>query len=174
MDFVALAQALDVNHNNVIDSEELVQATIYWTQGTPVPGTGGHIITNNELIQLTQLWTTGAPITGSAGGGGGGMPPPPPAAMGLKVTTIETQTLGSQGIRIEAHGRGIAGLEARIFDLAGQPVFTQAASGATLTFSGLSREGEPLANGVYLYIVTIRGLDGRTMTSEVKKLVLLR
>jgi hypothetical protein len=40
--------------------------------------------------------------------------------MGLAVRTIETQALGSQGVRLVARGQGIVGLEARVFDLSGK------------------------------------------------------
>jgi hypothetical protein len=43
-----------------------------------------------------------------------------------------------------------------------------------LTFRGLGADGRPLANGVYLYIVTVRGPNGQIITTKANKLVLLR
>jgi hypothetical protein len=58
--------------------------------------------------------------------------------------------------------------ELEIFDLAGRLIFSSKAAGGPIRFYGRDNEGRPLANGVYLYVVT---------TSDrkiVKKLVILR
>jgi hypothetical protein len=34
--------------------------------------------------------------------------------------------------------------------------------------------GRPMANGVYFYVATVRGYDGKVITSEIRKIVLLR
>ena len=36
------------------------------------------------------------------------------------------------------------------------------------------RNGAPVANGVYLYRVTVEGADGSTVTSRVQKFVVVR
>jgi len=46
--------------------------------------------------------------------------------------------------------------------------------GKQLRFRALDKAGHPLANGVYLYIVTVRGFNGEILSSQVKKLVILR
>jgi len=63
-----------------------------------------------------------------------------------------------------------AGLRVQLFDLAGKAVLDAEASGRVL------RAPTPagLANGVYLYIVTVRGYDGSILRSKVQKLVILR
>jgi hypothetical protein len=38
----------------------------------------------------------------------------------------------------------------------------------------LITEASRIANGVYLYVVRVRGFDGREYASEVRKLVILR
>jgi hypothetical protein len=175
--FLAKAQALDVDHNDKIDDPEIVVASTDWTSGQMIVGTT-YTISDSDIIGLSTLWTTGASISGSgggsSGGGGGPPPPPPPAIKGLTVRAIEAQTLSDGGLRLTARGENISGLEAEIFDLSGRVVFHQVTNGTTLTFSGLSAGGRPLANGVYLYIATVKGADGQTFTTEVKKLVLLR
>jgi len=68
----------------------------------------------------------------------------------------------------------IATVRLEIFDVCGRKVFAEEAVGTSLRFHGLTRHGQPLANGVYLYRVTLQGVDGRLLRSEVKKLVVLR
>ena len=168
----SLAQALDTNpRNNKIDDAELILATTYWSNGAPVPGTGGRTITDADIIRLTALWSTGAPI---GGGGGSAPPPPPPSVAGLTFRAIEAQSLADRSVRLVARGQGIVSLEARVFTLSGRLVRTQVAFGHTLTFARQDNQGQSLANGVYLYIVTVKSADGQQISSEVKKLVVMR
>ena len=175
--FLAKAQALDTNHNDKVDDNEIVAASTYWTSGQAIPGTS-YTISDSDIVALSTLWTTGGSISGggggSSGGGGGAPPPPPPGMQGLQVRAIEAQALNDGGLRLVARGQNISGLEMQIFDLSGRALFHQTTSGTTLTFRGLSADGRPLANGVYLYIATVKGMDGQTFTSAVKKLVVLR
>lgn len=62
----------------------------------------------------------------------------------------------------------------QIFSLSGDPIFTQQTAGTRLTWNWRAQRGETVANGVYLYTVTVRGADGQVLRSEVKKLVILR
>lgn len=62
-----------------------------------------------------------------------------------------------------------------MLSLAGRTVLDEEGYSSALTIYGLAdRNGNPLANGVYLYVVTVRGWDGRVLRSEVRKLVILR
>lgn len=65
-------------------------------------------------------------------------------------------------------------MRVEIFNLAGMKVFEQEISGNTLEFHAIDSKGRELANGVYLYIVTVRGFDGEVIRSEARKLVILR
>lgn len=48
------------------------------------------------------------------------------------------------------------------------------APGKRLIFRALAADGRPLANGVYLYLITIRKADGEVLQSKVHRLVVLR
>lgn len=73
-----------------------------------------------------------------------------------------------------ALGRGIAALRVQVFGLDGWEVFDSGfARGTTVEWHLMSAQAPP-ANGVYLYMVTIRGRDGSLIRSEVRKLVILR
>ena len=63
--------------------------------------------------------------------------------------------------------------ESPVFDLSGELVFEQNDVGNTLRWQGQDANGNTLANGVYLYVVTIQGSNGETLRSEVKKLAVL-
>ncbi len=45
---------------------------------------------------------------------------------------------------------------------------------SSLAWNLLNRAGQPVPNGVYLYVVTVQGADGQTVTSKIEKLVVLR
>ena len=91
----------------------------------------------------------------------------------LQVNAVQAFT--HQGLlTVRAQGQGIAGLDIEVFDLAGRKVLAQSAQGDQLQMKLLSTDGRPLANGVYLYVVTIKGVDGRVVRTEVRKLVVLR
>lgn len=75
-----------------------------------------------------------------------------------------------------ARGSGIAGLEVRVFDLTGRTVSHGKTDGgvAQIEFQAMNNQGQPLANGVYLYLVTVRGTHGQLYRSKLGKLVVLR
>lgn len=95
------------------------------------------------------------------------------------------QSMHIQGLSVrrmnEAHfalniqGRGIKRLEIQGYDLGGRSRFHESAQGSQLEWRALDeRTGRRLANGVYLYLVTVEGVNGETWRSDVRKLVVLR
>jgi len=177
---VTIEQALDANHNCRIDNDEIIAVVGYWTNGTAVPGTvPAQTIDNQEIMKLAALWTTGNNICVAASASADRAALVLPTVGRSKVQTlvvksIKAQALSEHRIRFVVNGSGLGGLRVQIYDLAGKAVFSQETNGTTLTFQGLDAYGQPLANGVYLYVVTVRGATGQTLTSEAKKLVLLR
>ena len=72
-------------------------------------------------------------------------------------------------------GEALEGGRVEIFDLAGRSIFDSGmVGGDAFTWNLMSSQGEVLANGVYLYVVTVKGWDGQILRSEVRKLVILR
>jgi parallel beta-helix repeat protein len=94
----------------------------------------------------------------------------------LSVSSIQAMGPGGfrPGLQVRVQGQGIAGVQLQVYDLSGRVVADQSASGASLRWNGLSSLGRTLANGVYLYVVTVKGYDGKVVNSEVRKLVILR
>lgn len=87
----------------------------------------------------------------------------------VSLDRAEHRALG-QAIRFRAHGTAIAALNVQVFNLAGRTVFTSGwHQGSELTWFP-----DTLANGVYLYVVMVRGADGSLISSRIQKLVILR
>jgi len=72
-------------------------------------------------------------------------------------------------------GSGIRDIAVQVFNLTGVRVFDSGfVQGNQLDWHLQSDEGFIVANGVYLYVVTVRGWDDSIIRSEVRKLVVLR
>ena len=91
----------------------------------------------------------------------------------LQVHDVQVEPQGGQ-VRVEATGVGIASVRLQLYDLAGRLMLNKESQGDTLTLPFKTIQGRALANGVYLYVVRVRGFDGREYVSEVRKLVILR
>jgi len=65
-----------------------------------------------------------------------------------------------------------------VFDLSGHKVFDSGevlrTTANTFIWNLRNSAGQPLANGVYLYVISVRDFNGAVIRSEVKKLVILR
>jgi hypothetical protein len=94
-------------------------------------------------------------------------------ALTIEVTgepvALKVEAIKFTGSRFLVEGLGIASVEAKVWNLAGKLVFSGKANGNALAVDGVT-----LANGVYLYAVTVKGADGQALSTEVRKLVILR
>jgi pimeloyl-ACP methyl ester carboxylesterase len=79
-----------------------------------------------------------------------------------------------QLIEFRVEGWDIGWMRVSVFDLSGKLVFHTDWVQNGFTWNLIDNRGQPLANGVYLYVVRVRGFDGREYVSEVRKLVILR
>jgi len=77
-------------------------------------------------------------------------------------------------IEFNVLGRGIAEIQVQVFNLRGVKIFEETVGGNSLSFRPMDRDGNRLSNGIYLYVVTVRSMDGRIVRSEVRKLVILK
>ncbi|MCX8103161.1 MAG: right-handed parallel beta-helix repeat-containing protein, partial [Candidatus Bipolaricaulota bacterium] len=93
-----------------------------------------------------------------------------PVALAVKSVTLSQQPVRSRGAYFVVEGVGVAQTTVQVFSLTGKLVFHATAQGNVVPFSAASE----LANGVYLYVVTVQGADGQTVTSKLQKLVVLR
>lgn len=91
-------------------------------------------------------------------------------------TTRPMTRLSAQGgvFIVEANPADVGGVELEVFTLHGRRVAHLSAEGARVEFRPVAENGAWLANGVYLYVVTVRNHDGTVQRSEVRKLVIVR
>ena len=99
----------------------------------------------------------------------------------VEALAVERMTLAQHGsvytLRVE--GQGITEARLEVYDVSGRAVFRhqavadRAGRSLSLMFAGLSEEGQRLANGVYLAVVTVTGLDGQQVR-RIQKLIVLR
>lgn len=96
-----------------------------------------------------------------------------PASTVLRALEVRDVTAEAVGdiLRFSVQGRLISGIAVQIFDLAGRVVSQADVEGPTVVLKARDRSGQPLAHGVYLYVVTVRGRDGKIVKSELRKLV---
>jgi hypothetical protein len=94
---------------------------------------------------------------------------PSSANLGLKVKALPF----SEGVKFLADPTPLS-IKVDVLDLSGRPVFHTDWVQNGFTWNLLDNRGQPLANGVYLYVITYRREDGTILRSEVKKLVILR
>jgi PKD repeat protein len=81
-----------------------------------------------------------------------------------------------QGVRFAIEGQGIKELQVRVYDLSGREIFNSGwVAGMSFEWKLMSSRGQPVANGLYLYVVAVRGFGKDEMAqSGVRKLVVLR
>ena len=93
-----------------------------------------------------------------------------------RVLSIPNPVKSGDSVRFVADGRGIKEIKVQVYDLAGRQIFASGwVAGETFEWNLMSNRGRPVANGVYLYIVTVRGFgEGELIRSKAKKLVVLR
>jgi hypothetical protein len=94
------------------------------------------------------------------------------AGLSLNGVSLESNALGTT--TFVANGQGIEGMNVEIYGLNGNVVFNQEVAGTHLSWNQTTTSGAPLANGTYLYVVKVKGSNGQTLSSVVKKLVVIR
>jgi PKD repeat protein len=166
--------ALDTNGNGILDDDEILRALQYWISGEEVPGTDGQTIDDAKMLELVHIWASRRPISSASAQS------EPIQARRTESLTVKEIKLSPNPVKrtytatFRAEGSGIAGIKVEVFNLKGMRVSEQEASGNTLRFYTVDNRGRPLANGVYLYVVRVRGFDGREYVSAVRKLVIVR
>ncbi len=162
----SIEQALDANGNNRLDDGEIKTAINLWISGQVVPGTS-QTINDNKMKQLMQTWISGSPLSTQTA---------EPMAQTIQPMSIHKLSLSSQSgqFALNLQALGVASTRLQVFNLAGRTLLDQQASGNGLSFRVLDQHGNRLANGVYLYIVTARGLDGSVWRSDIKKFIVLQ
>jgi hypothetical protein len=96
------------------------------------------------------------------------------SAMPLALSEVRLVSANAHRIELQVKGQGIVSSEVRFYALSGQLLADAHGTASQLHFTILSPNGQPLANGAYLYLVIVHGANGETLNSEIKKFVILR
>lgn len=101
---------------------------------------------------------------------------PPVGFEPANITAVEAApNPATRYVEFVVEGTGIAHMQLEVFDVAGRRVVNSGSnSGKALRWYLRNDRGLQLADGVYLYVVTLRGLNGAITRGQVKKLVISR
>jgi hypothetical protein len=91
---------------------------------------------------------------------------------GLQALARELKVVPLASGGVEFRALDAERLSVQVFSLSGQRVFSAETTTGILRFEGLSSKGQRLAQGVYLYVVTLTGRDGAVWRSELRKLIM--
>jgi hypothetical protein len=69
-------------------------------------------------------------------------------------------------LRLEALGGDVKALRVQVYDLSGRVLLDRASQAAHLEIPLVQRSGRPLAQGVYLYVLTLEGSFGARTTLQ--------
>ena len=89
------------------------------------------------------------------------------------LSSVSSRVHGSSA-EFTVQGAGIAETTVELFTLTGARLLTATTPGTHVALHLVNGQGEALANGIYLYVITVRGWDGLWRRSEVRKLVVMR
>ena len=100
----------------------------------------------------------------------------PPVALSVQMILAFPSPMSDRGLnRFVVRGQGIRSVRVEIYSLAGRRVFdSREIVGRQVTWRLRNDQGELVANGIYLYVVTVRGFNGEVFRSQVKKVIVLR
>jgi hypothetical protein len=86
-----------------------------------------------------------------------------PLQIGESVLQVE-QT--ARQLRLEALGGDVKALRVQLYDLSGRVLIDQASRASELVIPLVHKSGRPLAQGVYLYVLTLEGSFGARTTLQ--------
>lgn len=90
----------------------------------------------------------------------------------MSVKELYLKLKGSQ-LLLQADGAGIASVRLQFFTLDGRLVVDTMSEASSLTLS-IEDNKAFLPNGIYLYVVSVRGQKGELLHTEVRKIALIR
>ncbi|MFQ6033788.1 MAG: hypothetical protein ACE5KR_02875, partial [Candidatus Bipolaricaulia bacterium] len=127
---------------------------------------GDYEIFGRVMTAVPELDFALTPLTVRVGG--------EPVEFKVEDVTVTPSPVTSSGAEFRAEGTGILKVEAWVYSLEGRLLFNESADGSSLEFPAVDQAGRPLANGVYLYQVTVHGVNDGLWQSGVRKLIILR
>ncbi len=162
----SIAEAIDTSNNGFLEDTEVQAAITMWILGQTVPGTG-QTIDDLTIRDLIQMWILGQPVGQSA---------KPQATFihnDLRVNGLSLSHTHPLERRLNVYGQNILSTQVEVYGLQGNLITMTESGSSVLNIQLLDQSGRPLANGVYLYVVTAYG-PNKVWRSEVRKLFVLR
>jgi hypothetical protein len=140
------------------DSEEALVIIKAWNEGQEYGSCGKP--SESDLLEILRLWAQGEPVPSSATLQANWERQKP-----LQVSQARTH---EGGVLIASGDQKILSLEVKVFDLQGDLLLQETATGNQLRLSTTSL----LSNGVYLYTVRARSANGKILQSRIQRLVI--
>jgi len=94
--------------------------------------------------------------------------------MKLAVQNAGVAQISQNDLRFQVQGQGIDALRAEVFNLAGASIYNSGFIRGNTVLWNTTGGSSSVANGVYVYRLIIRGHDGTTEETGIKKLLLMR
>ena len=138
----------DSNDNCALDDSEFFNAVDSWLSES---------ISNSLFFDVLDAWIGQSDICA--------------ATVSLQ---IKTQQTSSGSVRFSVENVSSSAFNLAVFDLNGNLIHQQSSSGAQLVWNLRNANGNVVANGVYLYRVSLRDSNGNVVGNEFRKLVILR
>ncbi|MBI4215063.1 hypothetical protein HY546_03630 [archaeon] len=155
-----VAISYDTNINGYLDTDEINRITRDWSSGK---------LQDAQYFMLLDCWRESTPVSACTTASAASV-----RTSGGKARAFSATMKDAFNYEFKANGYGIAAIEVDVFDLTGKRVFTASSNGNRVMWA-FSKGLQPVAaNGVYLYVVTATGIDGKVLRSAVNKLVLVR
>lgn len=167
-DALLLAQQLTRDCEDLTDMQKQVADVADPRAGADQIPVCGDTLTSADVAMIARI-----AVQSRTGASTASAESPEQRVQPLNVDRIQTAKVRN-ALSVSVDGRGIARTELAMYSLSGHRVLQQNSTGATLRTLLQTDAGQPLANGVYLYQVTVRGADGQVERGDVRKLVVLR
>ncbi|MCS7158704.1 MAG: hypothetical protein N0A16_13405 [Blastocatellia bacterium] len=150
--FIACAAGAD----GAIDDLEMLSIIDAWIKQKSYQNCG--VPSDLDIMETLDRWIKGIKSAAAF------------APLQIRTIALSQNPVRTSAARFAIEGSGIAQTSVQVFALNGRLVFAKSELGRTVSFD----RARELPNGVYLYVVHVRGYDGREYVSAVRKLIILR
>lgn len=144
---------LDSNANCTLETSEFLAAIDGWID---------RLIGDDLFFEAIDAWIEASDICPSTAG-----------TERMDTLRVHTQAT-DRAVRFSALHPGVASISVRVFSLEGRRIFASTGNGSRLSWHLRGPDGKPVANGSYLYRVTVHEMDGSVRRSDVRRLIVLR
>ncbi len=153
--FVVCAAGAD----GVFDSNEVFEIVKAWDKGREYKDCGEP--SDSDLMQILHLWAKGKSVNAAA---------LQPTAQTFTLESVTHTFVQNDTLAFTVEGQNIASVKVDVFDLKGQLILQNEAPGHRVQLASNAK----LANGVYLYAVTVRSTSGEILRTKLQKLNISR